>query len=115
LHWKAPGAKVPGKIGLAAFRFAEGTLTLTEAGSKKRASLFLVRGQAALAQHDPGGLDVLAADLCGLSARRSCRILGPTDARKPHPQAGLDRSAAARRHRQRLLRRDSARRPSVAP
>jgi formamidopyrimidine-DNA glycosylase len=52
LHWKAPGAKVPGKIGLAAFRFTDGTLTLTEAGSKKRASLFLVRGQAALAEHD---------------------------------------------------------------
>src|SRR5437016_2803044 len=38
LHWKPPGAKLPGKIGLAAFRFATGTLTLTEAGSKKRAS-----------------------------------------------------------------------------
>jgi formamidopyrimidine-DNA glycosylase len=69
LHWKAPGAKVPGKIGLAAFRFSGGTLTLTEAGSKKRASLFLARGQAALAQHDPGGLDVLAADLAGFSTR----------------------------------------------
>jgi len=69
LHWKAAGAKVPGKIGLAAFRFDNGTLTLTEAGSKKRASLFLVRGQAALAQHDPGGLDVLGADLAGFSAR----------------------------------------------
>src|SRR5580765_8898472 len=42
LHWKPPGAKLPGKIGLAAFRFATGTLTLTEAGSKKRASLHLV-------------------------------------------------------------------------
>jgi formamidopyrimidine-DNA glycosylase len=65
LHWKPPGAKLPGKIALAAFRFAEGTLTLTEASSKKRASLHLVRGSAALAQHDPGGLDVLAADLDG--------------------------------------------------
>ncbi len=62
LHWKPPGAKVPGKVGLAAFRFPTGTLTLTEAGSKKRASLHLVRGAAALKQHDPGGLDVLAAD-----------------------------------------------------
>ena len=69
LHWKERGAKVPGKIGLAAFRFADGTLTLTEAGSKKRASLYLVRGRAALAQHDPGGLDVLAADLTAFSER----------------------------------------------
>jgi formamidopyrimidine-DNA glycosylase len=68
LHWKPPGAKVPGKIGLAAFRFPSGTLTLTEAGSKKRASLNLVRGSAALKQHDPGGLDVLATDRAGFSA-----------------------------------------------
>jgi formamidopyrimidine-DNA glycosylase len=63
LHWKPPGAKVLGKIGLAAFRFPTGTLVLTEAGSKRRASLHLVRGAEALAQHDPGGLDVFAADL----------------------------------------------------
>jgi formamidopyrimidine-DNA glycosylase len=68
LHWKPPGAKLPGKIGLAAFRFATGTLTLTEAGSKKRASLHLVRGVEALRQHDPGGLDVLAADLDAFAA-----------------------------------------------
>jgi formamidopyrimidine-DNA glycosylase len=68
LHWKPPGARVPGKIGLAAFRFANGTLTLTEASSKKRASLHLVRGSAALRQHDPGGLDVLAANLAVFSA-----------------------------------------------
>jgi formamidopyrimidine-DNA glycosylase len=68
LHWKPPGAKPPGKIGLAAFRFTNGTLTLTEAGSKKRASLHLVRGGAALRQHDPGGLDVLAAGLAAFSA-----------------------------------------------
>jgi formamidopyrimidine-DNA glycosylase len=63
LHWKPRGAKVPGKIGLAAFDFPTGTLTLTEAGSKKRASLHLVVGEAALAVHDPGGLEVLTADL----------------------------------------------------
>src|SRR5262245_22410969 len=68
LHWKPPGAKVPAKVGLAAFCFASGTLTLTEASSKKRASLHLVRGSAALARHDPGGLDVLAADLTAFSA-----------------------------------------------
>jgi formamidopyrimidine-DNA glycosylase len=68
LHWKPPGAKLPGKVGLAAFRFRTGTLTLTEAGSKKRASLHVVRGRAALAQHNPGGLDVLTSDLAAFTA-----------------------------------------------
>jgi formamidopyrimidine-DNA glycosylase len=68
LHWKPPGAKLPGKIGLAAFRFPTGTLTLTESGSKKRAALHLVRGADALQQHNPGGLDVLAADLKAFAA-----------------------------------------------
>ncbi len=63
LHWKAPGAKPPGKIGLAGFEFANGALILTEAGSKKRASLFLVQGEEALASHNPGGLEVLTTDL----------------------------------------------------
>jgi formamidopyrimidine-DNA glycosylase len=63
LQWKARGAKVPGKIGLAAFDFPTGTLLLTEAGGKKRASLHLVVGEAALAGFDPGGLEVLEADL----------------------------------------------------
>ncbi|HMH78383.1 MAG TPA: DNA-formamidopyrimidine glycosylase family protein, partial [Candidatus Udaeobacter sp.] len=56
LHWKEVGAKPPGKIGLAAFDFSTGTVTLTEAGSKRRAAIHLVRGEAALAAHDPGGL-----------------------------------------------------------
>jgi formamidopyrimidine-DNA glycosylase len=63
LHWKPPDAKLPGKIGLAAFRFPDGTLTLTEAGTKKRASLHVVRGREALAQLNPGGLEVLSADV----------------------------------------------------
>jgi formamidopyrimidine-DNA glycosylase len=63
LHWKPPGAKLPGKVGLAAFTFPDGTLTLTEAGTKKRASLHVVRGSAALHAHNPGGLEVLDADL----------------------------------------------------
>ncbi len=62
LHWKPAGGKIPGKVGLAAFDFPPGTLLLTEAGSKKRASLYLVRGEGALHQHDPGGLEVLQAD-----------------------------------------------------
>src|SRR6185369_9298692 len=53
LHWKPKGAKPPGKVGLAAFDFSSGTLTLTEAGSKRRASLYLVRGETDLARHDP--------------------------------------------------------------
>jgi formamidopyrimidine-DNA glycosylase len=61
LHWKPKGAKPPGKVGLAAFDFPTGTLTLTEAGTKRRASLHLVRGEAELAQHSRGGLEVLDA------------------------------------------------------
>jgi formamidopyrimidine-DNA glycosylase len=63
LHWKERGAKVSGKVGLAAFDFTSGTLVLTEAGTKKRASLHVVRGAAALAAHDPGGIEVLETDL----------------------------------------------------
>jgi formamidopyrimidine-DNA glycosylase len=62
LAWKDLGAS-PGGIGLAAFDFDTGTLVLTEAGKKKRASLHLVRGEAALAAHDRGGLEVSDADL----------------------------------------------------
>jgi formamidopyrimidine-DNA glycosylase len=62
LHWKPPGAEPPKKVGLAAFDFPAGTLILTEAGSKRRASLYLVRGETELAKHDPGGLDVFAID-----------------------------------------------------
>jgi formamidopyrimidine-DNA glycosylase len=61
LHWAEKGAKVPAKIGLAAFDFDDGTLTLTEAGTKKRASLHLVRGEAALRALDPGGLEPMEA------------------------------------------------------
>ena len=63
LHWKATGAKPPGKIGLAAFDFSTGTLVLTEAGTKRRASLEAVRGEAGLRALDPGGIEVLDADL----------------------------------------------------
>jgi formamidopyrimidine-DNA glycosylase len=62
-RWKAPGTKVPGKVGLLAIDFDSGTLILTEAGSKRRASLHVVQGREALAQHDPGGLEVLDAGL----------------------------------------------------
>jgi formamidopyrimidine-DNA glycosylase len=57
LRWNA---KPPGKIGLASLEFTTGTLVLTEAGSKRRASLHIVRGEAAVRAHDPGGLEVFA-------------------------------------------------------
>ena len=61
LRWKATGAKVPGNVGLLAIDFAHGTLILTEAGTKRQASLFVVQGADALQQHDPGGINVLEA------------------------------------------------------
>lgn len=63
LRWVPAGGKIPGKIGLAAFDFTNGTLILTEAGSKRRASLWLVRGEKSLEQFERGGLEVLEADL----------------------------------------------------
>ena len=63
LHWKPAGARAPGKLGLAAFDFSTGTVVLTEAGTKRRASIQLVRGEADLAGLDPGGLEVMDADL----------------------------------------------------
>ena len=63
LHWKPRGAKLPGRIGLAAFDFEDGTLLLTEASTKKRASLHLARGEKALAEFDRGGIEPLEADL----------------------------------------------------
>jgi formamidopyrimidine-DNA glycosylase len=68
LHWKPAGAPPPARIGLAAFDFSTGTLVLTEAGTKRRASLEAVRGEAALRALDPGGLDVLTADLAAFRA-----------------------------------------------
>jgi formamidopyrimidine-DNA glycosylase len=63
LRWRDRGAKVPGKVGLAAFDFPDGTLVLTEASPKKRASLYVVRGDDALRALDPGGLEPLASTL----------------------------------------------------
>jgi formamidopyrimidine-DNA glycosylase len=65
LHWRDRGAAVPKKLGLAAFDFPEGTLLLTEAGSKKRASLHVVRGEADLAALGRPGIEVLEGDLAG--------------------------------------------------
>jgi formamidopyrimidine-DNA glycosylase len=68
LKWLAPGAKVPGKLGLAALDFANGTLLLTEASTKKRASLHLVRGEEALSPFARGGLEIFEADLAAFRA-----------------------------------------------
>src|SRR5579883_2106046 len=62
-QWKETAAKIPGKLGLAAFDFSEGTLLLTEAGSKKRASIHLVQGKEALTAFDRGALEVLESSL----------------------------------------------------
>lgn len=71
LHWKAAGANLAGRNHLAAFDFENGTLTVTEAGSKHRASLHVVRGERALHELDPGGIDVFAADLGSFRAALS--------------------------------------------
>jgi formamidopyrimidine-DNA glycosylase len=68
LHWRAAGAKLAGRNALAAFDVPHGSLVLTEAGSKRRASLHLVRGEDALRALDPGGIDVFAADLAAFRA-----------------------------------------------
>ena len=68
LHWQPPAAKLPGKRGLAAFDFGSGTLVLTEAGSKKRASLYVVAGEEGLAVHDRGGLEVIGSTVDAFGA-----------------------------------------------
>ena len=62
LHWRPVGAKLDGRRNLAAFDFPNGSLVLTEAGTKHRASLYVVRGEEGLRAMDPGGVDVLASD-----------------------------------------------------
>jgi formamidopyrimidine-DNA glycosylase len=62
-RWKDPGAPVPGKVGLLAMDFEHGTLVMTEAGTKRQASLYAVQGREALERHNPGGLEVLDSSL----------------------------------------------------
>ena len=104
LRWKPRGSKLPGKLALAGFDFPNGTLIFTEASGKKRASLHVVAGRAALVEFDRGGLDVLTATPAQFAERlRSERHTIKRIA---------DRSDAVRRHRQRVLRRDPACRAS---
>lgn len=76
-QWREPGAPVPRKRGHAAFDFRRGTLLITEAATRKRASLHLVRGEAALREHDPGGIEPLEATAEAFAAaiRRENRTL----------------------------------------
>jgi len=68
LHWKPPHAKLAGRNALAAFDFPSGSLVLTEAGSKRRASLHVLRGEDALRAVDPGGIEIFATNLDGFRA-----------------------------------------------
>lgn len=62
-RWKPGGASVPRKVGLMAIDFEHATLVMTEAGTKRQASLYVVQGREALERHDPGGIDVMSIDL----------------------------------------------------
>ena len=90
-HWKKRGIAVPRKYGHAAFDFPMATLLLTEMGTKKRASLHLVQGREHLQEHDPGGLEIFAADLSVFSRR--------ADARESYAETNLDRSPCVQRYR----------------
>ena len=90
LHWKGEQAKLSGKFQLAAFDFARGTLLLTEAGAKRRAALYLMQGEQALVEHDPGGIDVLSASADDFSTalRRENHTLKRSLA-DPHVLSGI--------------------------
>jgi formamidopyrimidine-DNA glycosylase len=68
LHWRPPGAKLSGRQNLAAFDFPNGSLVLTEAGTKRRASLHVVSGEEGLGPVDPGGIEVFSSDLTSFRA-----------------------------------------------
>jgi formamidopyrimidine-DNA glycosylase len=71
LHWRPVGAKPAGQSSLAAFDFAQGSLILTEAGTRHRASLHMVSGENGLAALDPGGIELIDSDLSGFRAALS--------------------------------------------
>ena len=68
LHWRSPGAKLSGRQGLAAFDFPNGSLVITEAGTKRRASLHVLIGEDGLRSVDPGGIDILTSDFASFQA-----------------------------------------------
>jgi formamidopyrimidine-DNA glycosylase len=85
LHWHEEKKAIPAKIGLAAFDYSSGTLLLTEAGTKRRASLHVIQGNDALAELDPGGLELATANVgefaAALLAERHTLKRALTDAR----------------------------------
>jgi len=85
LHWRPPGAKLSGRNNLAAFDFSRGSLVLTEAGTKRRASLHVVSGEAALRAMDPGGIEIFSSSAdefrAALSAENRTLKRAPTDPR----------------------------------
>jgi formamidopyrimidine-DNA glycosylase len=89
-RWKPVGTAVPGKVGLLAIDFDAGTLIMTEAGTKRQASLHVVQGRDALARHDPGGLEVLDIDRATFTAalRRENHTLKRT-LTDPHVFSGI--------------------------
>jgi formamidopyrimidine-DNA glycosylase len=93
LHWRPPQAKLSGNNTLAAFDFPAGTLTFTEAGSKRLASLHLLRGEEGLRSVDPGGLEIFSTDLNGF---RAALIAGNHTIKKaltdPHTISGIGNS-----------------------
>ncbi|MBX9961828.1 MAG: hypothetical protein K2Y35_02145 [Burkholderiales bacterium] len=90
LRWLAPGARLPGKMALAALDFDSGSLVFTEAGTKRRASMHLVEGDVALAAFDAGGLEVLDADLTVFAARlRSENHTLKRSLTAPHLMSGI--------------------------
>ena len=103
LRWLRRGDKPPARIVLALFDFPDGTLAFTEAGTKKRASLHVVRGESALAAFDTGGVEVVR--------RRPARVPLAAAAGEPYAQARAHRPAPVQRHRQCLCGRNPASRP----
>src|ERR1700733_7596088 len=69
LHWRPPEAKLAGRQSLAAFDFPNGSLVLTEAGTKRRAALHLLQGEQSLRAFDAGGIDIFSSDVDGFRAR----------------------------------------------
>jgi formamidopyrimidine-DNA glycosylase len=96
LHWRSPNVKLAGRQNLAAFDFPNGSLVLTEAGAKRRASLHLVSGEANLNSFDAGGIDVFESNLDSFRAVLS--------AENHTLKRALHRSTPAQRYRQRLFR-----------
>ena len=89
-RWKPRGTRIPGKVGLMAIDFDHGTLLLTEAGTKRQASLYVVQGRTALADHDPGGIQVLDSDLAAFErALRSDNHTLKRSLTDPHLFSGI--------------------------